>query len=109
MTDQTASEFHLAELRSDLREVKDSMKQIAEAMTRLAVLEERHQTIMARMNRIEDRQQNSEKKVSEVREAHISLMSTIDGIVKSAKVMWLVIGVGAVALGWKAIGAAVGM
>lgn len=109
MTDHAVLEAHISDVRSDLREVKESMRQIAEAMTRLAILEERHQSVTARLNRFEERQQDIEKKMAEVREAHVILTATLDGVSKSAKFMWLVMGAGVIGLGFKALGSVMGL
>lgn len=45
------SQDALAGLREDVKEIKDAMSKMAEAVVRLAVLEERHQTVSSALDR----------------------------------------------------------
>lgn len=96
MTDVSSLDTQMNAMRSDLREMRISVNQIADAMTRLAILEERYQSTTVRTDRLEERLAIAEQKTNEVREAHIILTANIDGMSKAFKFLWAVLGVGVV-------------
>lgn len=51
MSDDGVSAEALSAIRDDMREVKDALKEMSAAVLRLAVLEERHQTVAAALDR----------------------------------------------------------
>ncbi|PLC44585.1 hypothetical protein C0Q88_07855 [Ralstonia pickettii] len=98
MTNRAALEQQMDEVRSDVREMRASMAKIAEAITRLAVLEERHLSTAARLDKIESRQRDSESKVSELDKTQIKYIATLDGITKTVRILWVVGGAGVLAM-----------
>lgn len=98
MTNRAALEQQMDEVRSDVREMRSSMAKIAEAITRLAVLEERHLSTAARLDKIEGRLRDGETKASELDKTQIKYIATLDGITKTVRILWLVGGAGALAV-----------
>ena len=92
MTDPSAFERQLNEVREDVREVRSGISKIADAITKLAVLEERHQMTTLRMDSIDKRLQTVEGKASEVEKGHLKLLHTMGGVGSTMRVMWLVFG-----------------
>lgn len=92
MTDPSAFERQLNEVREDVREVRTGISKIADAITKLAVLEERHQMTNLRIDSVDKRLTSVESKASEVEKAHLKLMHTMGGIGSTMRVMWLLAG-----------------
>jgi len=106
----------LAGLREDFSDMKGSMSKVAQALTTLAVLEERHQTvaattnkILSRIEKIEERQINMDKrefsmielaKKVDTAESRVKLLEDqrnlqtgqINGASGVIKVLWAVLG-----------------
>lgn len=87
----------------ELREIKESVAKIAEAMVQLAVLNERQTHTADRLNRLEAAHDTTSKHVSEAREDHVKLLATIDGVSKTVRLFWMVFGGGVLLLGGKLI------
>lgn len=90
MSNPSAFETQMNEVREDVREVRGSISKIAEAITRMAVLEERHRGTDDRVGKVEERLRDVEKKSSENEKHHLTLIATINGITGTSKVLWLV-------------------
>lgn len=78
----------------ELREIKESVAKIAEAMVQLAVLNERQTHTADRLNRLESAHAETAKQVSTTREGQLKLLSTIDGVAKTIRIFWVVFGAG---------------
>lgn len=92
MTDPSTFERQLNEMREDVREVRTGIGKIADAITKLAVLEERHQMTNLRVDSIDKRLTSVESKASETEKAHLKLLHTMGGIGSTMRVMWMVSG-----------------
>lgn len=92
MTDLKAFENQLKETRDDVREVRTGIGKIAEAITKLAVLEERHQMTIGKVDALDKRVTSVESKTSELEKAHLKLLHTLGGVGSSLRVVWLVSG-----------------
>jgi len=87
-------------LRRDVHDVKDAMQKIAEAVTRLAVLEEKHTAQSGAINRAFSSLKAVEESVAKHEKAddekHASLertMAFVKGILITVSVLWTVFGV----------------
>ena len=120
MPNPAALEQQMAEVREDVREIRASMSKIADAITRLAVLEEKHQSINSacermatKIEKIEERQRDAEhhneaivlllkhkdeveKKIADLEIEQVRIVSTAEGVSKTVKTVWALIGAGVV-------------
>lgn len=79
-------------LEQQLAEMRISISKMADALTKLAILEERHQVTQARVEKLEDRLVEVSKQASAVEINQIKHFATIDGILRVLKIQWLVLG-----------------
>lgn len=108
MSEFKALEQQLNETREDVREVRTGIGRIADAVTKLAILEERHQMTNIRVDNLDKRVTGVEVKASEIEKAHLKLLHTLGGVGSSLRVIWLVSGAAATALFIKVILPALG-
>lgn len=87
----------------ELREIKESVAKIADAMVQLAVLNERQTHTADRLNRLEAAHDETVRQVSVTREDQLKLLATIDGVSKTMRVFWAVVGGGVLLVGGKLI------
>ena len=100
MTDLKAFENQLNETREDVREVRTGIGKITEAITKLAVLEERHTMTIGKVEALDKRVTIVESKSSELEKAHLKLLHTLGGVGWSLRIIWVMSGavVGGLAL-----------
>lgn len=79
------------------------MSKIAEALTRLAVLEERHAAIVTAVSRFADRQEKAEVRINEAENEMIRIQTTGSVLTKAVTAAWAVIGGGILLLAGKLI------
>lgn len=96
--DLGALEQQVNDVQRDVGEIKGALSQIAAAITKLAVLEERHQATQTRVEKLEDRLVEAVKKVSELEITNIKHVSMFEGISRTVRVGWIVLGSGAAAV-----------
>lgn len=101
MSDVNALASQLGEVKEDMREIRASMSKIAEAVTRLAVLESENKASNKRMENLEERQKAVQQESAETRLLHIRLTAQLDGVAMTLKVLWMVIGATAVTIAAK--------
>lgn len=92
MTDVSNISAQLSEVKEDMREMRASMKVIAEAVTRLAVLESQNKTQAEKMELFEQRVREVERQSAEVRLEQIKMTSELAGSAKTIKILWTVFG-----------------
>lgn len=90
MPNQSVFEERMNDVREDIREVRSAMGKIADAITRMAILEERHRGTDDRVAKAEERLRDVEKKSSENEKSYLKLIATINGITSTSRVLWLV-------------------
>lgn len=103
MEEVQALSQQMSDVREDVREIRAGMAQVAEAITRLAVLEDRNVASMQRIASLEERQRDVEKKNAETNLAMVKLLAQMDGASRTIKVMWAVVGAAAAGVFTKAI------
>jgi chromosome segregation ATPase len=84
-------------VQKDVGEIKGALSQIASAITKLAVLEDRHQNTLARVDKLETRLQANVDKTSELEKAQIKAFAMAEGASRAIKIVWMVIGAAVVA------------
>jgi DNA repair ATPase RecN len=116
MSEDRLYQQEMFSMKEDISDIKNSMGKIAEALTRLAVLEEKHTAVAQVTNRILERIESIErtqhdKEVSKEtisrlfdsidkttaafsshREAYITDKAQADGVIKTIKALWVVVG-----------------
>lgn len=81
-------------IQADLEDMKTSMSKMADALSKIAVLEERHQTMSANMLRVTEKLEKIAERQSVLELAHVKQDTTIKVTVKAIQVVWAVIGTG---------------
>lgn len=79
-------------LEQQLSEMRLSIAKIADAMTKMAVLEERHQTTREKVEKVEERLLVSEGKIASIETKQVTHFAKLDGVAATMRVMWTVIG-----------------
>lgn len=103
MPNQTVFEQQMEELRIDMREMRTAVTQMATAMTKLSVLEERNMATIQAIDKVTSRMDKMEDKLSAIELEQVKFEATIDGVTKTAKAMWAVVGGGVIYLGSQVI------
>ena len=101
--DREAIDRRFDQVTNDLSDIKSSMGKIAEALTRLALLEERHSVVVSTTRRIDERLVEIDHRLDEVEKQQIRVDATTNTAVKAAKVAWAVLGAGVLYVGGKVI------
>lgn len=90
-------------IQSDLEDMKTSMSKMADALSKIAVLEERHQTMSATMLRVTEKLEKIADRQSTLELAHVKQDTTIRVTVKAIQIIWGVIGAGVMYGVWQII------
>lgn len=90
-------------IQGDLEDMKASMSKMADALSKIAVLEERHQTMAANMLHITEKLEKIAERQSSLELAHVKQDTTIKVSVKAIQVAWAVIGSGVLYGVWQVI------
>ncbi|MFT4064260.1 hypothetical protein [Paraburkholderia sp.] len=96
-----ALESQISGVQEDVREIRTSMKTVADALVKLAVIEERHLTTQRRVDRLEINLEETVKKTAELEKSNIKHEAMAEGIKRTVKVVWGLIGAGVLAIGAK--------
>ncbi len=92
MSEMNSLANQISEVKEDMREIRASMSKIADAVTRLAVLESQNTANAQRMENLETRQAAVEKESAETRLSLIRTTAQLSGAMTTIKVLWGVIG-----------------
>lgn len=79
-------------LQNELTDIRISMKQIADAMTRLAVLEERHSVVAQLASKVDSKANEQEKEISSLKTEIAVFKAKADTVGQSVRVVWAVFG-----------------
>jgi hypothetical protein len=108
MPDPTIFEQQMNELKTDMREVRSVLTQMANAMSKLAVLEERNIGVTAEIARANVRLSAVEVKITDIELDRAKFNGSISGATTAARVLWAVVGGGVCALAMPLLKIAVG-
>lgn len=108
MPDPTLFETQMNELKTDMREVRAVLTQMANAMSKLAVLEERNIGVTAEIARANLRIAAVETKIGDIELSRAKFDGSISGATTAARVLWAVVGGGVCALAMPLLKLAVG-
>lgn len=103
MPSQTIFEQQMEELRIDMREMRTAIVKMAEAMSKLAVLEERNLAQNHTIEKLTERVEKNEDKLVHVEMEQVKFQATVDGVGKTMKLMWGAFGGGVIFLGSQVI------
>lgn len=101
MSEMNSLAGQISEVKEDMREIRASMSKIADAVTRLAVLESQNKANAQRMENLEARQITVEKESAETSLSLIRAQAQLSGAMTTIKILWMVIGSTAVTIGIK--------
>jgi predicted nucleic acid-binding Zn-ribbon protein len=90
-------------IQGDLEDMKASMSKMADALSKIAVLEERHQTMSATMLRVMEKLEKIAERQSSLELEHVKQATTVKVTVKAIQVVWGVIGAGVLYGAWQLI------
>jgi len=93
----------LDQITGELSDMRNSMDKIAEALTRLALLEERHSVIVSTTRQIEERQVRFDDRLDKLEKEQIRYDATASTASKAFKVVWAVVGGGIIYIGGEII------
>jgi predicted nucleic acid-binding Zn-ribbon protein len=79
-------------IQADLEDMKSSMSKMADALSKIAVLEERHQNMSATMLRVTEKLEKIADRQSALELAHVKQDTSIKVTVKAIQIIWAVIG-----------------
>lgn len=98
-----ALESQITGVQDDVREIRTSMTKVADALVKLAVIEERHFTTQRRVDRLEVQLDETTKKTAELEKSNIKHEAMAEGVSRTVKVIWALLGAGVIAIGAKLI------
>lgn len=90
-------------IRNDLEDMKASMSKMADALAKIAVLEERHQVMTSTQMRILEKLEKLDDRQNSLEMAQMRQATTIKVSVNALKVAWGVLGAGVLAGVWQFI------
>lgn len=98
MSAQEVFERQMEELRLDMREMRTAVTEMARAMSKLAVLEERNLATNLAIEKMVNKVELVDTKVTAVVIEQVRTAATTDGIVKTMRFMWGAFGGGVIYL-----------
>ncbi len=90
-------------IQGDLEDMKASMSKMADALSKIAILEERHQTMSANMLRVTEKLEKIAERQAVLELDHVKQDTTIKVTVKAIQVIWAVLGGGILYGAWQVI------
>jgi len=95
-------EQQMEDVRAEMREMRGVMGQMANALTKLSVLEERNLVASEAIKQLGVRQDRTENEVSDLKMEQVKFQGTVSGISSTMKLLWAVFGTGMIYLGAQA-------
>lgn len=90
-------------IRNDLEDMKVSMSKMADALAKIAVLEERHQVMSSTLMRLLEKQEKIDERQNALELSQMQQATTVKVSVNALKVAWTVLGAGILAGAWQLI------
>lgn len=103
MSTETLIEANFKAIQSDLEDMKSSMAKIADALTKIAILEERYAVMQASMNRIVEKLDTIDARQSATEIAQIKQDTTIKVTIRAIQIAWAILGSGMLYGAWQVI------
>jgi len=99
MPNQSVFDQRMDSMADELREMRSAVSKVAEALTKLSVLEERNATTNQAIEKIAQRQDKVEDKISSLELEQVKFESNAKGMATAVKLFWGVFGGGALYIG----------
>jgi hypothetical protein len=90
----------LGAMQSDLHDMKTSMSKMADAISKIAVLEERHQAMHNTMLRTLDKLEEQQVEINSIKLAQAKQDTAIKVSIKAIQIAWAILGSGLLAAAW---------
>lgn len=103
MPNQALFDQRMDAMSDELREVRAAISEVAKALNKLSVLEERNVVTNQAIEKIAQRQDRLEEKLGAVILDHAKFEANISGISSTMKVMWAAFGTGVIYIGGQVI------
>lgn len=87
-------EANFKAIQDDLADMKSSMSKIADALAKIAVLEERHSAMTQNLVRCMEKLEDLDKRQNELELTQVKQETTVSVTVKAIQIAWAVIGTG---------------
>ncbi|NTX17969.1 hypothetical protein [Burkholderia cepacia] len=91
----------IRDVQGHVAEIKTGMGQVADAIVRLAVIEERHLATRARVEKLEDRMVDVSGRTTELEKSQIKYEARFAGATWTAKAVWALVGGAALTIAGK--------
>lgn len=104
-----ALQQRVEEIREDMKSMRSDMSDIAKALTRLAVLEERYQQSALVADRAAQRSERLEAELHQYRMEQVTFTAKAEAMARGIKILWAVLGTTIIGLGGKLLLLAMGM
>ena len=98
-----ATEANFQSIRTDMADLKVSMGKVADAITRLAVLEERHQSMQMAMNRVVEKLDALDARQAALQIEQVKQATGLKVSMRAVQVAWAVLGSGLLYGAWQLI------
>lgn len=99
MPDQSVFEQRMEAMADELREMRGALSEVAKALTKLSVLEERNVMVAQAIEKVSARQEKLEEKVSALELEQVKFESNAKGVATAMKLMWGAFGGGVLYIG----------
>lgn len=99
MPNQTVFEQRMEAMADELREVRGALSDVAQALAKLSVLEERNVVTSQAIDKIAQRQDRLEEKVANICLEQVKFESNARGMATGMKLMWGAFGGGVIFVG----------
>lgn len=103
MPNQTVFEQRMDAMSEEMREMRSALSDVAKALTKLSVLEERNLVTNQAIEKVAHRQDKLEEKLSAVELEQVKFESNAKGMASVMKLMWGALGGGVLYIGSEAI------
>lgn len=108
MSSETNLDANFRIIQGDLEDMKASMSRMADALTKIAVLEEKHQVMAATMLKITEKIDTLSDKYGELFIEQVRQQTTVKVSLKAIQIAWGVIGSALLYGGWQVVKMIVG-
>ena len=99
MPNQSVFEQRMDSLAEEMRDIRGALTEVAKALTKLSVLEERNVVTSQAIEKIAQRQDKLEDKVSDIELEQVKFESNAKGMATAMKLMWAAFGSGVLYIG----------
>lgn len=103
MSSESSIEANFRIIQGDLEDMKASMSRMADALTKIAILEEKHQVMAATMLKITEKIDSLATKHNDLFIEQVRQQTTVKVAIKAIQIAWGVIGGALLYGGWQVV------